>query len=144
MKQQNYDNHKRMDPKFHFVFTLLVLVVLICAIINLIQVMNQNVNPLSAIVLLLISVLFTLVVLMIRTYPLKAQDRAIMAEEGLRHLAITGKRLDTSLTRSQIIALRFAGDAEFPALCKKAAAEKWTSEVIKKAIVSWRADPFRI
>lgn len=144
MKQQNYKNHKRFDPKYHFVFTLLVFAVLICAIINLIQVINQDANPLSAIVLLLISVLFMFVVSIIRTYPLKAQDRAIVAEEGLRYLIITGKRLDTSLTRSQILALRFASDEEFPALCKKAVSENLSNDAIKKAIVSWRADHFRI
>jgi hypothetical protein len=144
MKQQSYDNHKRLDPKYHFLFILFVLAVLICAIINLIQVINQDVNPLSAIILLLISILFMIVVSIIRAYPLKAQDRAIIAEEGLRHLAITGKRLDTSLTRSQIFALRFASDAQFPALCEKAAFEKLSNDAIKKAIVSWRADHFRI
>jgi hypothetical protein len=98
----------------------------------------------SAIVLLLISVLFTIIIMIIRSYPLKAQDRAILAEEGLRHFILTGKRLDTSLTRSQIFALRFANDAEFPALCKRTASEMLSNDEIKKAIVSWRGDHFRI
>jgi hypothetical protein len=144
MEKQNYANHKRLDPKYHFIFIALVLVVLVCAIINLVQVINQGVNPLSAIMLLIISIMFTIIVAIIRSYPIKAQDRAILAEEGLRHYILTGKRLDTSLTRSQIIALRFAGDAEFAALCKKAAAEKLSADAIKKAIVSWRVDHFRI
>jgi hypothetical protein len=142
--EQNYANHKRLDPRYHFIFILLVLVVLVCSIINLVQVLNQGVNPLNAIVLLLISVLFTIVISIIRSYPLKAQDRVIVAEEGLRHFILTGKKLNTSLTRSQIFALRFAGDAEFPALCEKAASENLTNDAIKKAIVSWRADHFRI
>src|SRR5258708_7290184 len=104
MNEQNYANHKRLDPRYHIIFILLVLVVLICSLINLVQVLNQDVNPMSAIVLLLISVLFTIIIMIIRSYPLKAQDRAILAEEGLRHFILTGKRLDTSLTRSQIFA----------------------------------------
>ena len=107
MIEQNYANHKRLDPRYHFIFILLVLVVLVCSIINLVQVLNQGVNPLNAIVLLLISVLFTIVISIIRSYPLKAQDRVIVAEEGLRHFILTGKKLNTSLTRSQIFALRF-------------------------------------
>jgi hypothetical protein len=110
----------------------------------LVQALNQDVNPMSAIVLLLISVLFTIIIMIIRSYPLKAQDRAILAEEGLRHFILSGKRLNTSLTRSQIFALRFASDAEFPTLCEKAASEKLSNDAIKKAIVSWRGDHFRI
>jgi hypothetical protein len=144
MEQQNYANHKRYDPRYHFILLALILIVMVCAIINLVQIINQGVNPLSAIMLLIISIIFTIIVAIIRPYPLKAQDRAILAEEGLRHYILTGKKLDTSLTRSQIIALRFASDAEYAALCKKAAAEKLSSDEIKKALVSWRADHFRI
>jgi hypothetical protein len=144
MEQQNYAKHKRFHPVYHFIFTLLILVVFVGAVINLVQVLNQTVNPWSAILIFLISVILLIVALIIRTYPLKVQDRAIQAEEGLRHFILTGKRLNPSLTRSQIIALRFASDAEFPALCDKAVSEKLTSDAIKKAIVAWRADHFRI
>jgi uncharacterized membrane protein len=144
MEQQNYANHKRLHPIYHFIFLFLMLVVVVCAVINLVQVLNQDVNPLSAILFILISVLFLIVALIIRTYPLKAQDRAIQAEERLRHFILTGKRLNPNVTQSQIIALRFASDAEFPALCEKAASEKLTGDAIKKVIVAWRADHFRI
>ena len=58
-----------------------------------------------------------------RIFPLKAQDRAIRAEESLRYYILTGKRLDPRLTMSQIVGLRFASDAEFPDLARKAADE---------------------
>ena len=48
-----------------------------------------------------------------RVYPLKAQDRAIRADENLRHFAMTGKLLDPRLTVKQVVALRFASDGEF-------------------------------
>ena len=48
-----------------------------------------------------------------------AQDRAIRAEENLRHFALTGKLLDKRLRKSQVIALRFADDDEFVLLQKK-------------------------
>jgi hypothetical protein len=144
MMKQNYANHKRLDPRYHFVYLLLSLIVIVGAVIHLVQTLQQNVNPLSAVLLFLVSVLFAIIMSIIRSYPLKAQDRAIHAEEGLRHFILTGKRIDPRLTRSQIIALRFASDAEFPALCEKAAAEKLSNDAIKKAIVSWREDHFRI
>ncbi|QGQ97476.1 hypothetical protein EHS13_22605 [Paenibacillus psychroresistens] len=144
MKEQNYANHKRYDSNYHFIFLALILIVLVCAIINLVQVIQKEVNPLSAVILLLFSILFTLLTGIIRPYPLKAQDRAILAEEGLRHFILTGQRLNMNLTRSQVFALRFASDAELPTLAERAVNEKLSNDAIKKAIVSWRADCFRI
>ena len=81
---------------------------------------------------------------MVRTYALKAQDRAIRAEENLRHFILTGKPFDSRLNIRQIIALRFASDEELPALAKKAAEEKLRSKEIKQQIKDWREDNYRI
>ena len=81
---------------------------------------------------------------MVRTYALKAQDRAIRAEEQLRHFMLTGKPFDSRLNIRQIIALRFASDEELPALAKKAAEENLRSKEIKQQIKHWRADNYRI
>lgn len=81
---------------------------------------------------------------MVRTYALKAQDRAIRAEEQLRHFMLTGKPFDSRLNIRQIIALRFASDEELPALAKKAAEEKLRSKEIKQQIKDWREDNYRI
>lgn len=81
---------------------------------------------------------------MVRTYALKAQDRAIRAEEQLRHFMLTGKPFDSRLNIRQIIALRFASDEELPALAKKAAEEKLRSKEIKQQINQWREDNYRI
>jgi hypothetical protein len=75
---------------------------------------------------------------------LKAQDRAIRAEENLRHYVLTGKLLPTSLTVGQIVALRFAPDAEFPALVNKAATENLPGKAIKASIQNWKADFYRV
>ena len=74
----------------------------------------------------------------------QAQDRAIRAEENFRHYLLTGKPLDSRLRVSQIVALRFASDAEFPGLAVKAADEKLKNEDIKKLIQNWRADHHRV
>ncbi len=81
---------------------------------------------------------------MVRTYALKAQDRAIRAEENLRHFILTGKPFDSRLNIRQIIALRFASDEELPTLAKKAAEENLHSKEIKQQIKDWRADNYRI
>jgi hypothetical protein len=62
----------------------------------------------------------------------------------LRHFVLTGKPLDSRLRLSQIIALRFASDLEFPALAQKAAEEGLSSKEIKQSIQNWRADYNRV
>ena len=77
-------------------------------------------------------------------YALKAQDRAIRAEENLRHFVLTGKLLDPRIEIRQVIALRFAPDEEFVALAGRAAEESLTPDAIKQAVKNWRADEYRV
>ena len=67
------------------------------------------------------SVALFLLFVFTRNFAMGVQDRAIRAEENLRHFALTGKRLDPRLTIKQIVGLRFASDAEFVELARKAA-----------------------
>jgi hypothetical protein len=93
---------------------------------------------------LILSVALILIFFQSRMMALKAQDRAIRAEEALRYFQLTGKVFDPSLRIQQIIALRFASDTEFPALVEKAVAEKMGNKRIKQAIQQWRADHYRV
>jgi hypothetical protein len=79
-----------------------------------------------------------------RTFALIAQDRVIKAEENLRYYLLTGKTLDAKLKVRQIIGLRFASDEEFPALVEKALKEKLSEKDIKKSIINWRPDHYRV
>jgi hypothetical protein len=79
-----------------------------------------------------------------RVFALKAQDRAIRAEENLRHFVLTGKLLDPRLSVRQIIGLRFAPDEEFVALALRAAQENLSETDIKKAVKNWKADTYRV
>jgi len=78
-----------------------------------------------------------------RQFAIKAQDRAIRAEENLRYFIITRKPLDSRITMGQIISLRFAPDDEFVVLVDRAINENLTPVEIKKAIKNWRADNYR-
>ncbi len=78
-----------------------------------------------------------------RVFALKAQDRAIRAEENLRHFVITGKLLDPRLSVGQIVALRFASNGEFVALGQRAAQDGMKPADIKRAVKNWRADEYR-
>ncbi|MNY47970.1 hypothetical protein D3C86_1832720 [compost metagenome] len=144
MKVQNYVNHRRMHPLFHYIFSLLALGLAVLSIMQLVSALKADDQVLPAIMFVLLALIVIVVFLLIRSYPIKAQDRAIRAEENLRHFVLTQQLLDKKLTISQITALRFASDEEFPALSKKAAEERMAPDAIKKAIRSWRGDHFRI
>jgi len=104
----------------------------------------QEENVLLSILLFLMMIIIVIIAVLLRLYPLKAQDRAILAEENLRYYVLTGELLDARLSNAQVVALRFAGDTEFPELSKRAATESLKPDEIKKAIQNWRADYNRI
>ena len=93
---------------------------------------------------LIISLSLMFVFFFARSFALKAQDRAIRAEENFRHFILTGKPLDNRLTIRQIVGLRFAADTEFIELAKSAAEQGTSEEDIKKSIKNWRADNYRV
>jgi hypothetical protein len=142
MTGQNYKNHGRLVPLFHYVTFSLLLAVLIGGVINLVNSAHENLYSASLLVVLTIAVI--LIAWFARSFPLKAQDRAIRAEENLRHYVLTGKLLDSRLLMGQIIALRFAGDNEFVALAKRAADENMSGKDIKMAIQQWKGDYDRV
>jgi hypothetical protein len=141
---QNYKNHRRLHPLFHFILTLLTAGLFISSIVELVRSLTAGNQVFPAVLFLLISIMFIIIFLLVRSYPLKAQDRAIRAEENLRHYVLTQRLLDPRLSTKQIVALRFASDDEFPSLSKKAAEEQLSPDAIKKSIQNWRVDDYRI
>ena len=144
MENQTYKTHVRMDPLYHYVLTVLLLATLVVSIINLVRSFNADENVLQAVLLLLMTVAIVIIAILVRIYPLKSQDRAIRAEENLRHFVLTGKLLNSNLSNGQIIALRFADEQEYPTLCERAAKENLNPKEIKQAIVNWKADNNRV
>ncbi|MEO8591946.1 MAG: DUF6526 family protein [Candidatus Solibacter sp.] len=143
MSTQNYSNHVRQVPGFLAVFLVLFLT-LIGAGVNLYHSLGDHQRLYSAALILVVNACLLPILLWARGYALKAQDRAIRAEEKLRHFVLTGKLLDPRLTVQQIIAVRFASDGEFPALAARAAAEGLAPKDIKQAVKNWRADFHRV
>lgn len=142
MKAQNFKNHAQMVPGFHYLTFGAILALIGGSVNYLLKVTPEN--KYLATLLVLAAIIFVLIAWFTRTFALKAQDRAIRAEENLRHFVLTGKLLPTSLTVGQIVALRFAADAEFPALVEKAAADNLTGKEIKQSIQNWKADFYRV
>jgi hypothetical protein len=144
MPDQNYNNHRRFLPLWHIVLPLIVLVIIGMNIINLVHSGMTKEALHLWIPLLLIPLFMVIHWAFTRKFALVAQDRAIRAEEALRHFILTGKPINPKLSLGQIIALRFASDAELPALAKRAAEEGLTSKQIKQAIKNWKADHYRV
>ena len=142
MQTQNFKNHSQIVPGFHYGTLLLLVLVLIGSIVNLVNSAHENLY--SASLLVALSIATILLAFFARGFALKAQDRAIRAEQNFRCFLVTGKPLDPSLTMGQIIALRFAGDDEFIALAAKAVSEKMSSKEIKMAIQNWKGDYNRV
>lgn len=141
--EQDYSSHRRWVRAYHFILSLLILATVIGAVVNLVKSVGTS-GLYSASLILAISLALIFVVLMMRTFPLRAQDRAIRAEENLRHYVRTGKLLDPRLDIRQIIGLRFASDEEYDELAARAVSENLTEDDIKKSIRSWRSDTYRV
>ena len=147
MAEQSFKNHSRYITFYHFVAPTLILALIVGSGIGLFHACRDCSNHASlhnAMLFFVTSIVLLLLWWYCRAFALRAQDRAIRAEENLRHFILTGKALDKRLRMSQIIALRFASDAEFPALASQAAETGMKANEIKQAIKNWRPDYNRV
>jgi hypothetical protein len=142
MPEQNFKNHTRFVTLYHFIGAPILLALLIGSVINLVNSSKENLY--SASLILVTNILLGLVLYFARSFALKANDRAIRAEENLRHFILVGKPLPSGLMLGQIVALRFASDDELVALAAKAKAENLGTKAIKELIQHWRADNERV
>lgn len=141
---QSYKNHTQIVPLYHQILTALLLITLVGSIVNLTKSWGDSTRFYSASLIVVLTIAVIILFILARTFPLKAQDRAIRAEEQLRHYVLAGKLLDARLTMRQIVALRFASDAEFIALAQRAADQSLTADAIKQEVKQWRADKYRV
>jgi hypothetical protein len=143
MSEQNFKNHVKFAPAFHY-FAMPVLV------LNFFWMVSRLRYGITRHGVADVLVAAALVVLLFcaRLFALKAQDRIIRLEERLRYerlLPADLKARSGELTVDQIVALRFAGDDELPALARKVLDEKIGDRTaIKKLVQHWRADHLRV
>ena len=144
MQEQSYAKHAMFVPMFHLVLFGIIAASLVGSFVNLWQSLGDHERLYSASLIAAMSVALLLLFGFTRNFAMGVQDRAIRAEENLRDFALAGKRLDPRLTIKQIVGLRFASDAEFVELARKAAEEGLPQDSIKKAVKTWRADHDRV
>ena len=144
MAEQSYSNHRRYVTGYHFVLGLIVLLCVVGSLFQMYRAYSMGETRIISFLIVLLSIVAALFYWFCRIFPLKAQDRAIRAEERLRLYMLTGELPDARLDTRQYIALRFASDEELPALAKRAAEEGMSEDQIKRAVESWRADTYRV
>ena len=143
---QVYASHRRWDPWYHFFASSVVLISFFVALWTFIKSFSGGFSAWTAWNVVVWAAALALT-LRIRSYPLKVQDRIIRLEERLRLATLLDGPLKArigELDERQLVGLRFAPDAEVPALVKAALDEKLSGEEIKKRIQNWRPDTFRV
>jgi hypothetical protein len=139
---QNFSNHTRFDPPFHFFIMPVFAISLIASVVHLVRRPGLHSAWLVVVMIAALGAIFK-----IRLNALKVQDRVIRLEERLRFASLLDPTLRPRIpefTESQLIALRFASDAELPALAARALSEKLSAADIKKAVQQWRPDDWRV
>ncbi|HMD17801.1 MAG TPA: DUF6526 family protein [Terriglobales bacterium] len=139
---QNFSNHTRYDPPFHFFVLPVFAITLIASVVHLVRRPGLHSAWFVVVMLAALAAIFK-----IRLNALKVQDRVIRLEERLRLASLLDPALRPRIpefTESQLIALRFASDAELPALAARALNQQLSAADIKKAVQQWRPDYWRV
>ena len=144
MKKQSYSNHRQLKWVFQGILPILITTSLVGSLLNLSKTLDDGIGLVNASLLIAINLVFIFIYYFLWVFPLRIQDRLIRSEENFRYFVLTGKPLDGRLQMNQIIALRFAPDAELVDLAKQAVDRHLTGAEIKKLIGRWRGDYHRI
>lgn len=140
-KTQTAASHAASDTITHFVLEPIFMINFAVAIVVAVRARHHLALHLWLIV---IAVALFLMAAKMRLYSLRVQDRVIRLEERLRIAALAPSADASRLSIPQLIALRFASDAELPALVARTLAENLDPKAIKSSIQTWRPDYARI
>jgi Family of unknown function (DUF6526) len=139
---QTYANHKRFDPIYHALLFAILAANLVLCLVN-----SFRAFTFASAWQALMAIAFLIIFAKLRTYSLRVQDRVIRLEENMRLNQLLPEALRPrikELKPSQLVALRFASDAEIPELVAATLSEQLSNPDIKKRIQTWRPDTFRV
>jgi Family of unknown function (DUF6526) len=143
MDEQNFANHAKFVPSYHF-FALPVFG--INFLWSLYRFWKLGIS-FEGIFGVIFAAALIVLVLRARLFALAVQDRVIRLEERLRYERLLPADLQAAakeFTIDQIVSLRFASDAELPALARKVLDEKINErKAIKQLIKNWKPDYLR-
>jgi len=141
-RDQTYKNHTRRLPAFHF----FVLPVLLLNFLNEARHVWRYPSEGAALTAVVAAALLTLGFLS-RTQALAVQDRVIRLEMRLRLRQVLPPEMHAripELRSRQLVALRFASDAELPELVREVLDGKLnTGKEIKRRVKNWQSDWLR-
>ena len=141
-KPQNFGNHVKLVPLFHFFVLPMFGVNLVWSIVRCVRFFSAY-----SVEQVFLALAFALGALYARLFALSVQDRVIRLEMRLRLRQLLSPELRPRIlefTASQLVALRFASDEELPSLARKVLDEKMTDrKTIKKLIQRWEPDYLR-
>ena len=139
---QNLKNHARIVPLYHYGVFLLLFINLIWSLYRFSYGFSGE-----AVVQLLVGIALVLMAVSLRTQILTVQDRVIRLEMRLRLAQVLPSPFQGSIAQlspKQLVALRFASDAELPALVQRVlGGELATPKAIKAQITGWQGDFLR-
>lgn len=141
-KPQSFASHARLHPIYHLVLAPIFFINFVVTVVWLVR-FPGFLSAWSVVM----AVALIILLLLIRTNPMRVQDRVIRLEERLRLAALLPQPLNgriPELSVDQLVGLRFASDAELPALVERTLREDLGRKQIKQAVVSWRADDWRV
>ena len=146
---QNYANHRRFVPGFHIgVFGALIVNALWSFVALVLSFSGEVWAIIAALVYVVLAFALFGLFLYGRLFAITVQDRVIRLEMRMRLQQILPDDLKTrvhDLTRGQLVALRFASDAEMPELVRAVLSKAITDrEEIKKRIKEWQPDHLRV
>jgi Family of unknown function (DUF6526) len=143
MAEQNFANHGKFFPAFHF-FVMPLMAINLCWSIYRLYVTRFSWDGVEQV---LLAAGLAVGFLSARVMALRVQDRVIRLEERLRYERVLPTDLKPRIgefTVSQLVSLRFASDAELPALARKVLDDKINErKAIKQMVKSWKPDYLR-
>jgi len=142
-KPQNFENHVRLVPAYHFAASGILIINLIWSLYKIVLHPSGD-----TVVALLVAIALVILWFYARTFALTLQDRVVRLETTLRLeklLPLDLRPRIKEFTLGQLIAIRFASDEELPALAAKVLQEKITSRTeIKRMVKNWNPDYQRV
>jgi hypothetical protein len=145
MKKQTYSNHVRYYAPHHFIFYPAIIALIVMSLRFAAKFPDRSLEWYAIAAVLAMTMWLSF--MMRQHYALNNQNRIIRLEMRLRYYQLMHERfedIEPQLSFGQIAALRFASDAELPALVKRTLNEKLSPGQIKKSIVNWLPDTMRV
>ncbi len=149
MSEQNFSNHAKFVPAFHFFLAPVLIINLVGHIYMVFKTpMDTPMAIFHGVFGVVLAAAFLTMAFLARLFALGVQDRVIRLEERMRYEKLLPEDLKPRISEfsiAQLVSLRFASDAELPALARKVLDGKVNDrKAIKQMVQNWRADYQRV